>query len=71
MLKKKSIFVVLLFLLITGSSKLFAQVNPEILLGARGVMSLNLNKISDEESSAVSDFFFIRYSFRSRINQTF
>jgi hypothetical protein len=56
MLKKKTTFIVLLFLLIIGSSKLFAQVSPEIMMAARGVMSLNLNKMSDAKSSAVSDF---------------
>lgn len=56
MSEKKASFIVLLFLLINTTSGLFAQVSPEVLMGARGVMSLNLNKISDEKSSAVSDF---------------
>jgi hypothetical protein len=56
MLNMKTIFIVLLILLVIGSSELAAQVSPEILIGARGVMSLNLNKMSDEKSSAVSDF---------------
>ncbi len=56
MLKKKALFIVPLFLFIVGSNESTAQVSPEILMGARGVMSLNLNKISLEKSSAVSDF---------------
>jgi len=57
MFKSKCIFVLITFMLITAiPSAIFAQVNPEILLGARGVMSLNLNYSSDDKSSAVSDF---------------
>lgn len=56
MLKIKTMFIILLILFVIGSSELFAQLSPEILIGARGVMSLNLDKISHEKSSAVSDF---------------
>jgi len=56
MLKLKTIIAALLILLIIGSSELFAQVSPEILMGTRGVMSLNLDKVANEKSSAVSDF---------------
>jgi hypothetical protein len=56
MLTKKTICNVILFFLIIGLSKLSAQVSPEIMMAARGVMSLNLNKMADEKSSAVSDF---------------
>ena len=50
-------FLILLFVFIgAGGRALFAQVSPEIQLGARGVMSFNTNVAAHEATSAVNDF---------------
>lgn len=47
----------ILVLLLTGISQPgLAQLSPEILLGARGVMSFNLDFLADKTKSAVNDF---------------
>ncbi len=59
MFKRKSqiVFIPLIIFFVLGiSNKILAQLTPEMQIGARGVMSFNLNFLSDDESSAVSDF---------------
>ena len=55
MLKNKSIYLSII-LLVLGFSLASAQVSPEIQLGARGVMSFNVDARADETSSAINDF---------------
>ncbi len=55
--KRQIAFIPLIIFSIFGiSSTILAQLTPEMQIGARGVMSFNLNFLSDDESSAVSDF---------------
>jgi len=55
MLKHKTTYLSIT-LLVLGFSLASAQVSPEIRLGARGVMSFNVDARSDETSSAINDF---------------
>ncbi len=55
MLKSKLLWG-LIFVSLSGMSGLFAQVGPEIQLGARGVMSFNTDMVSDKTTSSVNDF---------------
>lgn len=49
--------LMILVLFLTGVSQPgLAQLSPEILLGARGVMSFNLDFLADKTKSAVNDF---------------
>ena len=54
----KQIFfkIALLSLYITITSNIIAQVSPEIQLGARGVMSINLDVNAEKTASAINDF---------------
>ena len=53
---KFQILVGSMVMLLGMTSLLFSQVSPEIQLGARGVMSFNVNDQTDETTSAVNDF---------------
>ncbi len=55
MLKTKSIISIILVVVILTVSVAIAQVNPEIQLGTRGVMSFNTD-IAEQTTSAVNDF---------------
>lgn len=56
MLKQKFIRTVLFLLGFFAFSNLFGQISPEIQLGARGVMSVNLDVNSEKITSAINDF---------------
>ena len=55
MLKNKTIHISII-LLVLGFSWASAQVSPEIQLGARGVMSFNIDARAGEASAAINDF---------------
>lgn len=57
MFRNKIILILIFQLFFLGRGSMnFAQVSPEIQIGARGVMSFNLDFLSDKTSSAVNDF---------------
>ncbi len=57
MLKRKILFFSLIVLLATGILNLtYAEVRPEIMFSARGVVSLNINDSIDSASETVADF---------------
>ena len=56
MISKKSMYVTICAILTLGISPVLAQLSPEIQLGARGVMSFNVDKTPEETVSAVNDF---------------
>ncbi len=56
MLKQKFIYKTILIFSIVALGNLFGQVTPEIMLGARGVMSVNIDANSSKTTSAINDF---------------
>lgn len=57
MSKVQAIFISLFIFLVAGIHDLAnAEVSPEILLGARGIISLNINNTSEVDSETVADF---------------
>ncbi len=56
MLKKKYFWKAIFILNFIVFGTLFGQINPEIQLGARGVMSVNVDANSDKTTSAINDF---------------
>ncbi|NOX66128.1 MAG: hypothetical protein GXO85_10125 [Chlorobi bacterium] len=73
MLKQKFIRTVLFLTSVFAFSNIFGQISPEIQLGARGVMSVNLNVSSGETTSAVNDFSDsgILFGFRQKLYNNF
>lgn len=73
MLKQKFIRTVLFLIGVFPLSSIFGQISPEIQLGARGVMSVNLNVSSGETTSAVNDFSDsgILFGFRQKLYNNF
>ncbi len=73
MLKQKFIRTVLFLISVFAFSNIFGQISPEIQLGARGVMSVNLNVSSGETTSAVNDFSDsgILFGFRQKLYNNF
>ena len=57
MLKDKMFLsLLLIFFVLSINSNGFAEVSPEIQLGARGIVSLNINNSSDSDSETAGDF---------------
>lgn len=56
MLTKRKIFACVIGLQALFAASAFAQLAPEIQLGARGVMSFNVDRAANETASAVNDF---------------
>ena len=57
LLKVRASFIVLFIFFVAGIHDLAtAEVSPEILLGARGIVSLNINNTSEVDSETASDF---------------
>ncbi len=51
-----SIFASIIFVFILSAASVEAEVSPEIQLGARGVMSLNVDSKNNQTTDAISDF---------------
>jgi len=56
MLKQKFLWKAIFILSFTFLGTIFGQISPEIQLGARGVMSVNVDANSDKTTSAINDF---------------